>query len=449
MNEDECFNILDKIKKGYEKYHNVKFSKDIIKLCINLSKRFVSNKALLPSVIDIIDETGSAKGIERLSKQTELVKEINDLEEKKDIAIKTDWIYIADEISNDIERKKLDIIDLNEEKEAPYEVTANDIYESVSNCTGIPVKKLNESEKKIISQIDERLKENIIGQDEVIDVVSQAIKRNKAGLYFNNKPILSALCIGTTGCGKTLLAKTLAKEIFGDEKNLVRFDMSEYSDETSVNKLIGASAGYVGYTEGGLLTEAVKNKSHSVVLFDEIEKANDKIFNIFLQILDEGFLTDNMGVKVDFKNTIIIMTSNIGTKRAYNEKGIGFNINIDENKKDIIEKELKERFSPEFINRFDEIAYFNYLSDSNLKSIIELELKHLKERLSKNNIVLNYDDSIIEYLFNKTLPEKEYGARPIVRLLQKEIENRIVDKLLETDKTEFNFKFNNDILSVE
>ena len=225
----------------------------------------------------------------------------------------------------------------------------------------------------------------------------------------------------------------LAKEIFGDEKYLVRFDMSEYSDKTAVNKLIGASAGYVGYNEGGLLTEAIKNKRHAVLLIDEIEKATEEIFNIFLQILDEGFLTDNTGYKVDFKNTILILTSNVGAKNAANEKPLGFITDDTSNKRDIIEKELKNKFPPEFLNRLDEIVYFNSLTDDNLKDIVKLELKKLSDRLEKIGYSVEYSDNVVDYIFKKIEPEKEYGARPIARAIQREIENKITDYILENE----------------
>ena len=253
------------------------------------------------------------------------------------------------------------------------------------------------------------------------------------GLAPDNKPIGSFLCVGGTGCGKTLMAKTIAKEVFGDEKYLVRFDMSEYSDETSVNKLIGSSAGYVGYTEGGLLTEAVKNQKYAVVLFDEIEKANDKVFNLFLQVLDEGCLTDNMGDRVDFKNTIIIMTSNVGVRDATLNNGIGFNVDNAQNRKNIIEKSLKSKFAPEFLNRLNDVIYFNDLTDDNLKDIIKLEINKLIGRLHKINFDGKYGDKTIDFIYEVIKQQKEYGARPIARAIQDNVENKITDLLLDND----------------
>ena len=231
------------------------------------------------------------------------------------------------------------------------------------------------------------------------------------------------MVIGNSGVGKTLIAKTLAKDILGDEKYLVRFDMSEYSDETSVNKLIGSSSGYVGYHDGGLLTEAIKRNKHCVLLLDEIEKANQKVFNLFLQILDEGFVTDNMGQKVDFKNTYIIMTSNVGTKKAFSHKNIGFTNEHTTNKNDIIKKEMKGVFPPEFLNRFDNILLFNSLTDDNLKDIIKLELKYLKNKIKNIKHDITYTEDVINCLFNEIKDEREYGARPIKRVIKTLIED--------------------------
>lgn len=246
----------------------------------------------------------------------------------------------------------------------------------------------------------------------------------------------------------TLMAKTLAKEIFGDEKYLVRFDMSEYSDKTSVNKLIGSSAGYVGYQEGGLLTEAIKNKKHCVLLIDEIEKADEQIYNLFLQILDDGFLTDNTGNKVDFTNTIILLTSNVGTRQASETRSIGFDNNDNVNKKDIIEKELKKKFPPEFINRLSNVVYFNSLTEDNLKKIIQIELEKLNKRLNDIKYILKYSNDVIDYIINYIKKDIEYGARPILRAIQELIENKITDLLLENDYKEW-YEFNIDIKNNE
>ena len=444
---EDSIEILNNNKQYYEKYHGVVYSEDAIKACVTLAARYVTDRNLPSSAMDIMDEAGADKKIELLEPES-VRKKRNAIvlyKREKDALIKEDNITNAVDIDRKINGLKIDIaqaMDAHNDprKEKDNVITVEDVYHTVSEHTGIPVQKINVSEKKFLSKIDKILKECIIGQDEAIDTVSRAIKRNKVGLAPANRPIFSCICIGSTGTGKTLLAKKLAQEIFGDEKYLVRFDMSEYSDKTAVNKLIGASAGYVGYSEGGLLTEAIKNKKHAVLLIDEIEKANDEIFNLFLQVLDEGCLTDNTGHKVDFRNVILIMTSNVGAKKAAAEKGIGFIVDDNVNKKDIIEKELKNKFPPEFINRLDEIVYFNTLTDDNLKAIIRLEIGKLQKKLAEIGHKFEYDDEVVEYIFNIISKQKEFGARPILRTIQSEIENRITDLILENEYTEHTFK---------
>lgn len=443
---DESIEILNANKEYYEQYHGIKYSDDAIKACVTLSNRYITDRNLPSSAMDIMDEAGSSKKNSLLEPSGVKQKRnaIAIFKREKENFIKEDNIKEASNANNKIEGLKLEIskeMDAfkNPMKEKDDTVTVTDVYKAISEQTNIPLQKLDVSEKKALSNIDKILKKSIIGQDEAIDVVSRAIKRNKVGLTPQNRPIFSCICIGSTGTGKTLMAKKLAEEIFGDEKYLVRFDMSEYSDETAVNKLIGASAGYVGYHEGGLLTEAIKNKKHAVLLIDEIEKANEKIYNLFLQVLDEGFLTDNTGQKVDFRNTILIMTSNVGAKRAASERGIGFAIDENANKKDIIEKELKKKFPPEFINRIDEIAYFNNLTDDNLKDIIRLELNKLGKKIESIGHSFEYDNDSVDYVFDIIVKQKEYGARPILRAIQSEFENKITDLLI--DNEYINHKF--------
>ena len=440
----ECRQIIKGIVPEYEKFHNVKYDNESIDACMSLSQRYITDRKLPASAIDILDEAGSIKKLSANSSKNIFIKQnkINDLEKEKDKLIREDNLSSVPDIEYEINGLKIQISEEEEKnkKMLPLPVTTEDICTAVSKHTGIPVTKLNASEKQQLSKISEILRSVIVGQDEAIDIVSRGIKRNKVGLAQGDKPILSAMFIGNSGCGKTLFAKTLAKEIFGSEKHLVRFDMSEYSDETAVNKLIGASAGYVGYNEGGLLTEAIKNKKHCVILIDEIEKATDKIFNVFLQILDEGFLTDNTGYKVDFKNVILIMTSNVGAKQAANEKPLGFEVDKNASKKDVIEKELKNRFPPEFLNRLDDIVYFNTLSDDNFREIIRLEILKLSGNVKKLGYSLTFTDDVIDAVFNEIGEEKEYGARPIVRIIRREIENKITDLILENDYKDKEFK---------
>ena len=436
--------IIKGVLPEFEKYHNVVYDDKAIEACMSLSQRYITDRKLPASAIDILDEAGSIKKLSANSAKNLFIKQnrIKGLEEEKDKLIREDNLSAVRDIDYQINGLKIEIAEEDEKNKnkAPLQITVEDVCTAVSKHTGIPVTKLNASEKQQLSKIADILKNVVIGQDEAAEIVSRSIKRNKVGLVQGNKPILSAMFIGSTGVGKTLFAKTLAKEIFGSEKHLVRFDMSEYSDETAVNKLIGASAGYVGYNEGGLLTEAIKNKKHCVILIDEVEKATDKIFNVFLQILDEGFLTDNTGYKVDFKNVILIMTSNVGAKQAANEKTLGFEVDTNASKKDVIEKELKNRFPPEFLNRLDDIVYFNALSDDNFKQIIRLEILKLGENLKKLGFSLSFTDDVIDAVFKEIGDEKEYGARPIVRIIRREIENKITDLILENDYTEKEFK---------
>ena len=319
-------------------------------------------------------------------------------------------------------------------------ITSDDIYKIVSEKTGIPISKLSTDEKKSLSHIDEEIKKVVIGQDEAVDSICRAIKRSRIGLSNKNKPV-SVLAIGSTGCGKTLLAKTIAKEVFGKEKYLVRFDMSEYSDKTAVSKLIGTGAGYVGYDNGGLLTEAIKKNKYCVLLCDEIEKADPEIYNVFLQIMDDGRVTDNTGKVVDCKNLILIFTSNVGTKEAMeNGNMIGFtNPGTDEHKKNILRKELRSKFAPEFINRIDDIIYFNTLTDDNFREIIKLELNKTVKKLEDIGCELTYGEDVVDYILDKIATEKEYGARPIMRVIQEDIENQITDFILENEGTDFKF----------
>lgn len=436
--KEECKNILMYQKEFYEKHHNVTFSEEVIDTILTLSKRYITDRNLPISAIDIMDEIGSQKNIERYetedikNKRTELRETIKNGNKDKELDVR-------------LELTKLQ--NTKKEKES-FEITNEDVYNAIASHTNLPINKINVSEKHAISSIDKILNSMIIGQENAIKEVSQAIKRSKVGLSPQNKPIASFLCIGKTGVGKTLMAKILAKEIFGDEKYLVRFDMSEYADKTSVNKLIGSSAGYVGYQEGGLLTEAVKNKKHCVLLIDEIEKADEQVYNIFLQILDDGFLTDNTGNKVDFTNTIILLTSNVGTKQASESRSIGFGGSDDENKREIIEKELKKKFPPEFINRLSDVVYFNSLTEDNLKKIIQIELDKLNKRLIDIKYTLKYSDDVINYILNYIKKDIEYGARPILRAIQELIENKITDLLLENDYKEwyeFNINIEDDI----
>lgn len=442
---ENSITILNELKGYYEDYHHVKYEDDAIKNCVILANKYIPERLLPDSALDIIDEAGSyvsscAKESEEI---TYLKKTINATETEKRKKISEDDVNAVAECEAKLDSLRVKLIEAerNYKKERESVVINNDnIYQIVSEKTGIPISKLSTDEKKSLAHIDEEIKKAVIGQDEAVDSICQAIKRSRVGLSNKNKPV-SVLAIGSTGCGKTLLAKTIAKEVFGKEKYLVRFDMSEYSDKTAVSKLIGTGAGYVGYDNGGLLTEAIKKNKYCVLLCDEIEKADPEIYNVFLQIMDDGRVTDNTGKVVDCKNLILIFTSNVGTKEAMeNGNMIGFvNPGTDEHKKNILRKELKSKFAPEFINRIDDIIYFNTLTDDNLRIITKLELNKTVKKLEEIGCELTYGEDVVNYILDKISTEKEYGARPIMRVIQEEIENQITDFILETEGSNFKF----------
>lgn len=443
---DETVEILENIKHYYEDFHNVQYSKETIKACVELSNKYITERNLPDKAIDLLDLCGSHVALNNEPKEFgKLRKKIVKTKKDKLLAITEDNYEKIDQLTAEENKIKLELIEKEKEfkkqnKNNRIIVDVSVVYDLVSEKSGVPVSKLNSDEKKKLGNINNILKQSVIGQDDAVDKVCQVIKRNRIGLGNANRPMSVQLFLGASGCGKTLLAKQLAKEIFGDEKYLVRFDMSEYSDKTSVNKLIGASAGYVGFEQGGLLVEAIRNKKHCVLVFDEIEKADNQVHNIFLQLFDEGHLTDNTGQKVDFKNVIIIMTSNVGVRSA-NEmgSGIGFTKNAIDNKKHILEKELKKTFPPEFINRLDDIVYFNTLTDDNFKKIIELEIDKLRQKLEKIGHTAEYDEPVVDFILKLITEKRNEGARPVVRLIQNKIEDPITDLLVENDYENYKF----------
>ena len=441
-NKAETIEILKNLKSKYEDYHNVTYTDDAIIACVNLTDKYMSEKFLPDKAIDALDEAGSKVHVNRIintpKKVLELEKKIKKIVEEKEKYVNEQKFEIAAE-KRDIERDL--IFQLEKEKELWKKeqsksreiVTKDDIAEVVALMTKIPVDNVSIDENNKLKILSTKIKGIVIGQDEAVDKLVRSVKRARIGIKDPTKPVGSFIFLGPTGVGKTFCAKVMAKELFGSEEAMIRIDMTEYMEKHTVSRLIGAPPGYVGYEDGGELTEAVRRKPYSIILLDEIEKAHPDVFNILLQLLDDGVLTDSYGRRVDFKNTIIIMTSNAGSRKLKDfGTGIGFSLKSDNNqqdKTDIIQKELKRIFSPEFLNRVDEVVIFNALTKENIGNIIEVEIKTTIQRLKEIGYEINITQSLKDYLFEKGY-DQDYGARPLKRAIQKHIEDRITDAII-------------------
>ncbi len=442
---DESIEILNNIKDKYETYHNVTYTDGAIKACVKLTDRYISDRCLPDKAIDALDEAGSRVHINKITvpmRIDELEKEIEATREEKVKAVKGQNFELAASF-RDKEGELLKLLDTEKEKwdkdvsKKREIVDESNIEEVVAMMTGVPVTRIAQAESQRLKKMAQELQEKVIGQSEAVEKIVKAIQRNRAGLKDPNKPIGTFIFLGPTGVGKTQLAKILAEYLFDSKDALVRIDMSEYMEKFSVSRLVGAPPGYVGYEEGGQLTEKVRRKPYSVVLLDEIEKAHSDVFNILLQVLDEGRLTDSLGRNIDFKNTILIMTSNIGARDIQNYgHGLGFGSSeSDDNNKAIIEKALKKAFSPEFLNRIDDIVSFNSLTKENIHQIIDIELKGLYKRIADLKYSLTVTEKAKDFLSEKGYDPK-YGARPLKRAIQKYLEDEMAGIIIDSEMKE-------------
>jgi ATP-dependent Clp protease ATP-binding subunit ClpC len=442
-NPEETLEILVNIKEYYENHHNVNYTDDALKACVDLTDRYMSNRFLPDKAIDALDEAGSRVHINNMSVPQEVVDleaQLDQVRDLKNSVVKKQKYEEAAKLRDDEKRVERSLIEAQERWQEDSKlnrvtVNENDIADVVSMMTNIPVNKIVKSEKNQLSKLSQVIGENLIGQKDAIDKVVKAIQRNRAGLKAPDKPIGSFIFLGQTGVGKTQLAKILASEIFDSEENLIRIDMSEYMEKFAISRLIGAPPGYVGYEEGGQLSEKVRQRPYSVILLDEVEKAHPDIFNMLLQVLDDGFLTDSLGRKVNFQNTIIIMTSNIGARQVKDfGRGLGFETaaqkaQSSDIEKGVIQKELKKTFSPEFLNRIDDIVIFNSLEQKDIRKIVDIELKDLILRIQKLGYEIEISEDAKDFLSVEGFDSK-YGARPLKRAIQKHVEDLIAEHVV-------------------
>ena len=463
----ETIQILQDIKHKYEDHHNVKYTDDAIEACVKLTERYINDRNLPDKAIDAMDEAGSRVHITNMDVPKEIVDLENKLESvrtKKNSVVKNQKYEEAARLRDDEKKIEKELIDQqkmwDDELKKKREIVSEDnIIEVVSLISGVPLRKIDQTENVVEFNLERSIKDKIIGQDDAVDAVVNAIQRNKTGLKDPNKPIGSFIFLGQTGIGKTQLAKSLGEELFNNKDSLIRIDMSEYMEKFSVSRLIGAPPGYVGYEEGGQLSERVRRKPYSVVLLDEIEKAHPDVFNMLLQVLDDGYLTDSVGRKVDFKNTVIIMTSNIGTRKLKEfGTGVGFDTDYkrkDENKlsSEVLKKSLSKKFSPEFLNRIDEIVVFNQLTSVEIEKIAKIEISNFINRLKEIDYDIKIDNKVYKFISVKGF-DKDFGARPIKRAIQKYLEDPLAKKIVNSevkkgDKIEISHKNHSETLDIK
>jgi len=453
---EETIDILHNIKERYEDHHNVTYTKEAIEACVRLTARYISDRHLPDKAIDALDESGSRVHISNISVPDRIIKleeKIEEVRAAKILAVKGQNFELAASY-RDNEKNLLNLIEKEKEiwekeLESHREIVDEpQVADIVAMMSGIPVQRIAQAEGKRLQVMSNDMKKNIIGQDEAVEKITKAIQRNRAGLKDPNKPIGSFIFLGPTGVGKTQLAKVLAQYLFDTTDALIRVDMSEYMEKFSVSRLVGAPPGYVGYEEGGQLTEKVRRKPYAVILLDEIEKAHPDVFNILLQVMDEGRLTDSLGRKIDFRNTILIMTSNIGTRQLKDfGQGVGFNTRTtpeDENEhnKYVIQKALKRAFAPEFLNRVDDVVIFNSLEKSHINQIIDIELKGFYQRIEALKYKLTISPEAKDFISEKGF-DPQFGARPLKRAIQKYLEDEIAEVIIGNDIKE------GDIISVD
>ena len=446
---EETIEILNNIKDKYEEHHNVSYTPQAIDACVKLTNRYLTDRFLPDKAIDALDEAGARVHITNIEvpKQIlELERKLEEVRDNKNVVVKKQKYEEAAKLRDDEKNleKQLVIAQENwevESKKHKVTVTEDNVADVVSMMTGVPVNRIAQTEINKLAELPVRIKGKVIGQDDAVNKVVKAIQRNRAGLKDPNKPIGSFIFLGQTGVGKTQLAKVLARELFDNEDTLIRIDMSEYMEKFAISRLIGAPPGYIGYEEGGQLTEKVRRKPYAVILLDEVEKAHPDVFNMLLQVLDDGYLTDSLGRKIDFRNTIIIMTSNIGSRKLKDfGQGVGFGTaakrsQLDDNTRSVIENALKKAFAPEFLNRIDDVVIFNSLEREDIQKIIEIELAKLYERIDLIGYSLSLSEKAKNFIADKGF-DKEYGARPLNRAIQKYIEDALAEEIITSNLTE-------------